>query len=102
MKTFAIAAASFGLIATSAPALADTVEQNSETISIAGLDLSTAEGQEMLDRRIDRVARTVCGVGKTRTGTRIPSHSARTCYEKAVVSAKEQVAAMIESAQRGG
>ncbi|MBV7265568.1 UrcA family protein [Erythrobacter ani] len=102
MKTFAIAAASFSLIATATPAFAGSDGGTTQTISTAGLDLSTPEGQDMLDRRIDQLARQVCGVGETRTGTRIPSAKSRDCYEKALVSAQRQVAAMIESQRRGG
>jgi len=103
MKTLAITAAAIGLAVTASPALAggDT-ETNTMDVSLAGLDLDTPEGQETLDRRIDRAAREVCGYGRQRTGTRLPSRAASECYKKAKASARQQVAAIIENRRRGG
>ncbi len=102
MKTFALAVASLGLAATSAPAFAGTTDARSVEISAAGLDLSTPEGQRMLDQRINQAARKVCGYDKVRTGTRIRSHESVECLAKARASAKSQVATLIADQQRGG
>ncbi|MFU7527072.1 UrcA family protein [Qipengyuania sp. ASV99] len=102
MKSLAIATAALGLIMTTSPALADPQERVSQNVSIAGIDLDTAEGQRMLEQRIDRAAREVCRVNHINTGTRIPSHAARECAAKARGSARQQVAAIIENQRRGG
>ncbi|AOL25042.1 UrcA family protein [Erythrobacter litoralis] len=103
MKTFAITAAAIGLAFTASPALAaGPAERNTMNVSLAGIDLDTPEGQEMLDRRIERAARDVCQFDRKRTGTRIQSQAATDCYEKAKASAKQQVAAYVEKQRRGG
>jgi len=106
MKSFtptkiAAAAASIGLVMTAAPVLAGPEAAPRMEVSTAGLDLSSAEGQRILDRRIDRAAREVCQVDRTRVGTRIRSQAARECLAKARASAQRQVAVIVEE-QRGG
>lgn len=101
-RTLTIAAAAFGLAAAGSPALADGLaERPTMKVSLAGIDLDTPEGQEMLDRRIDRAARSVCELDRMRIGTRIKSRTARDCYDKARASAKQQVAAIVENRSRG-
>ncbi len=46
---------------TAAPTLAEPPATVSSTVKIADLDLSTAEGQRKLDRRLSIAAREVCG-----------------------------------------
>lgn len=102
MKTFALAAVTLGLAVTATPAFAGPQETESRSVSLAGLDLSTAEGQEILDKRIDAAARSICKVDQVRTGTRTKSLSAISCYNKAMASAKQQVAVAVADQQRGG
>ena len=103
MKMFTLAAATIGLAVTATPALAGERIVNTTTVTTAGLDLSTIEGQEMLDRRVKAAARKVCGVENVSTaGSRIKSLSARSCYQKALASAKQQVASAVAEQQRGG
>ncbi|MEM9500258.1 MAG: UrcA family protein [Pseudomonadota bacterium] len=102
MKTFALAAAAFGLAVTATPAFAGSQDKQSLDVSFAGLDLSTAEGQKALEKRIETAARKLCGVDAVRTGTRMKSQSSVTCYKEAVASAKRQVAAAVADQQRGG
>lgn len=102
MKTFALAAATLGLAVTATPAFAGSQTVQSTNVSVAGLDLATPEGQDMLEQRIKAAAREVCGLNQPQTGSRIKSLSARTCYNKARASAKKQVAAAIAEQQRGG
>lgn len=67
------------------------------------LDLSTAEGQKTLDRRIDRAARGVCDAAVLDVGTRIMSQDAVDCIGKAKTAVRRQVAFLIENAvQKGG
>ncbi|MEL7187953.1 MAG: UrcA family protein [Pseudomonadota bacterium] len=102
MKTFALAAATFGLAISATPALAGPGQGETMKISTAGLDLATPEGQKMLDQRIERAAKSVCKVGDVRTGTRFKSREAKECLTKARASAKRQVATIIEERRRGG
>jgi len=62
MKTGLAALAAFAL-ATSASAATDTnpFAQSQAILSLAGLDLATAEGQQRLAIRIDDAAHSVCG-----------------------------------------
>lgn len=102
MKTLAFSAAAIGLAMTASPALAGPDERPRIAVSVAGLDLNTAEGQRMMDQRIERAARQVCRVGYVRTGTRIRSQDSMDCLKKARASAQRQVATIIESQRRGG
>jgi len=100
MKTFALAAAVIGLVAT--PAFAGPEKGPSTSVSYAGLDLSTTEGQKLLEQRIDIAARRMCQLDQLPTGTRIISSAHRSCYAKAKASAKSQVAIAIADQRRGG
>lgn len=102
MKIFALAAATVGLAVTAAPAFAGSEGKQSIDVSFADLNLSTPEGQETLDNRIEAAARKACGIDKVRTGTRIKSSSATRCYNSAMTSVKRQVASAIADQQRGG
>lgn len=102
MNSLAIATAALGLFMTASPALADPQGRAAQNVSITGLDLNTAEGQRMLEQRVNRAAREVCRVDHIVTGTRIHSHAARECAAKARASARQQVAAIIENQRRGG
>lgn len=102
MKIFALATGSLALALGASPALAGNGEQRTETISTAGLDLATAEGQRLLDMRIDSAARRVCRVDTVKIGTRIQSPANRACIEKARASAEKQMVMIKEDQQRGG
>lgn len=104
MKSAIIALAAIGstLAATgaAAPALANTNE--TMVIEYSDLNLGTAEGQEVLERRIDQAARDICGVDDVRTGTRIRSTDSKKCYREAKAGATKQFAAMIRDQRLGG
>lgn len=106
MKTpkiaIALAGAAVGLAFTAAPALAGSDDLRTQEVTFAGIDLDTVEGQRMLDQRVERAARAVCGYDELGVGTRIRSNEARDCLAKARASAKSQVAAIIEDQRRGG
>lgn len=102
MKTLAIATAAIGLVFTAAPALADQGEYRTMDVSVAGLDLDTPEGQALLDQRVQRAAREVCGYNEQRVGTRIRDNGARACLARVKAEAKKQVAAIREDQRRGG
>ena len=46
---------------TAAPALAEAPVIATSTVQTADLDLSTAKGQQILDRRLSQAAKEVCG-----------------------------------------
>jgi len=102
MKILAIAAATLSLAVSASPALAGPDDLPTQTISTAGLDLNTPEGQRMLDQRIERAARSVCQVDDVPTGSRIRSMAARECLAKARASAQRQMASIVENQRRGG
>ncbi len=94
--------AALGLAVVSTPALAGPSDNPSVEIAIADINLATPEGQERLDRRVKKAAQALCGVGTRRSGSRIPSMDSKRCYAKAMKSAEQQVATLIEAQQRGG
>ncbi|MEO0698943.1 MAG: UrcA family protein, partial [Pseudomonadota bacterium] len=69
--TLTLAAASIGFAGIAAPAMADNTEKTTMTVSYAGLDLNTIEGQKLLEQRVEIAARRVCNYNRTQTGTLI-------------------------------
>ena len=102
MKKLALATAALGLAVTATPALAGPAVSQSVSVSTAGLDLASPEGQKMLDKRVKAAAREVCGIEGVTRGSRIKSLNARSCYRKAVAGAKRQTAALIAAGQQRG
>jgi UrcA family protein len=103
MKTFALAAAALGLACTTAaPAFAGQIERMSVRVNLADINLATASGQELLDNRIERAARTVCRADSPTTGSRILTQEKRDCLVKARADARQQVAVITGDRQRGG
>jgi UrcA family protein len=103
-KTITHALAALGLAgAAITPALASEVGPMSIDVSTAGLDLSTADGQKTLERRVERAVRKACSTNTVTTGTRIPSQEAKACLARARADAEQQVAALtLRNEQRGG
>jgi len=86
-----------------APAAAQSAQAlPSKSISFSDLDLSTDAGQRRLAARIDRAARTICGMDRTVTGTRIASREAMACYHQALSSTRERVAQAVARTTQGG
>ena len=75
------------------PAGAET--SASVAVKYSDLNLSSRSGQAQLDRRIDKAARSICGIDDVITGSRLPSTEARQCYEQAKASVHDQVAERI-------
>lgn len=96
---FALAGASLAMT----PA-ASAAEDGARTVGVAydDLDLTTAEGKEELDRRIDRAAKDACGFGESQVGTRIRTGEQRDCYRQAKRQLDRHLARIVEDAQRGG
>lgn len=105
-KTFAHSLVAAGLSAALVtPALANNPFQEAPRrtaeVRISDLDLGTAAGQRTLDNRIENAIRQVCRTASL-TGTRILDQSAQECRARARAEAKQQVAALMDRAQRGG
>ncbi len=84
------------------PAFAQQFDHRTASVSYADVDLGTAKGQKILDRRIEKAVRNVCRATNLDTGTRIMSNDALNCLAKARADAKRQVAALKANEQRGG
>ncbi len=97
--TFAIASAT--LVAAPASAKPAT-ETNSVSVSIKDLDLSSDEGRQELDRRIENAAKQACGMNEHEVGTRITSREARRCVRDAKRNLDDHFADLISDQQRGG
>ncbi len=74
---------------------------NSVEVRTADLNLSNPSGQKVLERRIDRAARQVCGTDDTVTGTLIRSPAAHACYRLALRNARAHVATATNNSQSG-
>ncbi|MYL96585.1 UrcA family protein [Novosphingobium sp. FGD1] len=78
----------------SAPASFAAPLTSSREVRYNDLDLATAGGQEQLQSRIRKAARTVCS-SRPSTGTRLEPVD-RVCFAQAMSQVREQVASAIE------
>lgn len=102
-KTLTHALAALGLAgAAISPALAGDIQKTTIRVSTTDIDLGTAKGQKILDKRVEKAVRQVCRTTSLTNGSRILSHDARACLAKARTDAKRQVAALTLEQQRGG
>jgi UrcA family protein len=76
-------------------------EKSSVSVSYADLDLTTPDGQQKLDRRIDRAARQVCAMDEVTTGTLIRSQASNVCYRLALRDVRSHVAAAASNSRSG-
>lgn len=102
MIKIALVTAATALVAISTPAIAGSDTTKSMEVEYRDLNLSTAAGQELLDRRIDHAAAKVCMLGEHRTGTRVPSAERKDCFAKARATAKSQMASLVSQDRLGG
>ena len=100
LSTYALFA-TVGAAALPTPAAAQEM-QTSATVVFADLDLSSEKGQKTLERRIEKTARSVCGLDNVTTGSRMASRSQRECYDQALRSTRSQVAQAIANDRKGG
>lgn len=99
-RTLTLALAAMTSLA-AAPALANGYETRSVEVAYHDLDLTTLEGVQKFDRRVDRAARDVCGLNDIATGTRIPASGAHACYREAKDKIGARVAALVAARPRG-
>lgn len=85
IRPFITAAAAFGLVLAAQGATAAAI-----TVRHADLDLSTAQGQQELGKRIEIAARKACTV-PAKVGS-IVNRVNKECYEAAVQSVRQNVA----------
>lgn len=98
MKRYLVAMTAAAVLGGAAtPAFAESL-----SIPYHDLNLSTAEGQKTLDRRIDKAAREFCGLDQTTTGSRISSRESRQCYADTKKQAQKQFAALLDERRLGG
>lgn len=105
MKRAYLAVAAIGsaiaLAGAGAPAVAETIQQTM-VVKYTDLNLASAKDQKILERRIDRAAKKICGLDRARTGTRLKSPKAQECYRTAKANATKQFAVLIEEQRIGG
>ncbi|WP_301750945.1 UrcA family protein [uncultured Erythrobacter sp.] len=102
-KTLTHALAALGLAgAAISPALAGDIQKTTIRVSTSDIDLGTAKGQKILDKRVEKAVRQVCRTTSLTTGSRVMSKDALACLAKARTDAKQQVAARTLEQQRGG
>ena len=82
------------LAATAIPAQAEVNTEGMHQITVRhdDLNLLSKRGMKALERRVHNAALEVCGVNDIRTGTRIRSQHSLECYDKAMNSAKREIA----------
>jgi UrcA family protein len=66
------------------------------------LDLTTTDGQQQLQSRIEKAAREVCRVNRASTGTHLTSTVDRQCYKQAMTQVRDQVASAVDNSRLGG
>lgn len=96
VRPFVLAAMAATVFAAS-PSFAESI-----TVEYQDLDLSREKDRAILDQRLDAAARNVCGMSEAKTGTRMPSASARQCYKTTRKNIDQQFAGMLEDARKGG
>jgi UrcA family protein len=102
-KTLTHALAALGLAgAAIGPAMAAEMQHKTIRVSTTDIDLGTAKGQKILDKRVEKAVRQVCRTTSMTSGSRVMSRDALACLAKARTNAKQQVAALVLEQQRGG
>lgn len=102
-KTLTHALAALGLAgAAIGPAMAAEMQHKTIRVSTTDIDLGTAKGQKILDKRVEKAVRQVCRTTSLTSGSRVMSRDALACLAKARTNAKQQVAALVLEQQRGG
>jgi len=98
--TMALALAATGMAF--APVAHAAEDYRTVGVSHQDLDLTTEEGKEELERRIDHAAKEACGFTEAQVGTLLRTREQRTCYRQAKRQFDRHFAQVIEDAQRGG
>src|SRR5688572_14618350 len=67
----------------------------SVNVRYGDLDLTSVEGQQKLDLRLERAARKVCRLNEPVTGSHLRAVNARECYEEARRNLDQQYAQLV-------
>lgn len=102
MNTLLGLAAATAALMTIAPAVAAPEETRQIKVQYGDLNLASAQGQKVLERRLTSAAREVCGLDDQRTGSRIRKPQEMNCYRQARATAMQRYAVVIERNQLGG
>lgn len=102
MKTLLSTLAAAAVLATATPALASSRETATVTVRHDDLRLDTTRGQKMLERRLNKAAREVCGMDRQASGTRMRDATATTCYRQARANAMQRYAVLLDNTRLGG
>jgi UrcA family protein len=101
-KTLTHTLAALGLAgAAISPAMAGETHTMTIIVSTSDINLGTAQGQKLLDQRVERAVRTVCRANGLANRPLAISQEARACLARARANAKQQVAALMLNKQRG-
>lgn len=91
MKTGWLALAAIGLATSASANTSDNpLVQDTAILSLEGLDLSTADGQQRLAVRMDQAARAVCGEGLARVHLELEARS-QDCRAAVVADVRNQI-----------
>jgi len=105
MKLFAIAPAiMIGAAMLSAPASAGITSEEAirAVVDASEFDLTTPTGLSQLNRKIERVAREVCGLDEINRGRQFAAGPAKACYRDAMAAANRRVAELARKEGLGG
>lgn len=101
MKLLVAAAAALSISTAAFAGTTDTgFGKPSATLSLAGLDLATADGQQRLATRVDQAARAVCGESLATIHPDLEAR-ARACRADVAEQVRAQVEARVAQANRG-
>lgn len=101
IRSIALALAAAATLAVPAVASAATKETTTTGVHYKDLDLASAGGQKELERRIDKAARSVCGMDENVVGSRISARDSRECYRTARQQLGEQVSRLVKDSAAG-
>lgn len=102
MKNILPSLAAAAVLAITTPAMASPTEAASVTVQHDDLNLESVRGQKTLERRLNRAARSVCGIDDAVSGTRIRSEATNQCYRQARAGAMRSYAALMRNYRLGG
>ena len=95
MRYPAILATAAALVGAATVLAAPAAAETSIGVKYSDLNLSTKEGQDRLERRIDNAAREACGMDRIPTGSHMPTLASRRCYTETKAQVHNQVAETI-------
>lgn len=102
MKTLLLSLAASAALITTVPAAAAADDSAQISVRYDDLNLASAKGQKILERRLIAAARQACGLDGSKTGTRMRSEEETQCYRQAKATAMQRHAMIVEPYRLGG